>query len=446
MSELLRRQDIGFILINTLGQFLESFLFMYFIHSMFSPKKYTFEKFWLPGTAVMLLSSIVCDAVTDNNAYIWMGSVILVPFIYTILFCRGNLKIKFVLVLLFAAVLFALENLSVTLCNAYIGIRETDYIEKLLVYVFRRLFMKICLLMVMKVLLQHRVKASEYLQGKSWYFLGILSALEIWMIFGLDRKNATFDRQVALDVFCVVVPLILYYALNLMEDNIEKTNIALLQRNFIDMQKEYIGQILDVDHLLKEFKHDYKAHLFCIDELIQEKDYDSLQSYLKELHKIQQKLDDRKIYMEDHILNVILNIKRAKAIKSNVIFDIWIGACSLKEVSSYDLGVILMNLCDNAIEAAEKAQEKWVRLELENRRGYIKIIVRNSTYGNVLKNNPELLTDKEASDFHGYGTKIIQNMVEQYQGILKLNGGENWFESRILLLNDGNEADESVSI
>ncbi|RKJ47749.1 GHKL domain-containing protein [bacterium 1XD42-54] len=446
MSELLRHQDIGFILINILGQFLESFLFMYFIHSMFSPKRYDFERLWLPGTAVMLLSAIVCDAVTDNNIYAWMGSVVLVPFIYTIVFCKGDLKIKFVLIILFSAVLFALENLSVTLCHAYIGIREACYTELLLVYIFRRLFMKICLLIALKMLLQHRVKASEYLQGKSWYFLGIISVLEIWMIFCFDRKHQAFNIEIALDAFCVAVPLLLYYALNLMEDNIEKTNIAVLQRNFIDMQKEYVGQILDVDHSLKEFKHDYKAHLFCIDALIQEKDYTSLQNYLSELHKIQQKLDYGKTYMEDHILNVILNIKRTKAIKSNIAFDIWIGTCSLKEISSYDLGVILMNLCDNAIEAAEKAQEKWVKLELENRRGYIKIIIRNSTYANILQNNPDLLTDKEDGDFHGYGMKIIQNIVEQYQGVMKLNGGENWFESRILLLNDGNEADKSVNI
>ena len=78
---------------------------------------------------------------------------------------------------------------------------------------------------------------------------------------------------------------------------------------------------------------------------------------------------------------------------------------------------ILGNLLDNAIEAAEKSQEKTVYLETSLRNAYQVIVIQNSSLP-PRESYGRLLTSKPDQSMHGFGLKSVAKCLKTCQGDL----------------------------
>ena len=102
-------------------------------------------------------------------------------------------------------------------------------------------------------------------------------------------------------------------------------------------------------------------------------------------------------------------------------------------VEIYDLNMLVMNLCDNAIEAAARVKNGFVKLKVAKRKAYLHIESENSTSFNVMEKNPEFMTSKAKKEIHGIGIRIIKNIVEKYDGVYKTNSTDSVLITTILL-------------
>ena len=100
------------------------------------------------------------------------------------------------------------------------------------------------------------------------------------------------------------------------------------------------------------------------------------------------------------------------------------------------MNALLSNLCDNAIEAASKVKNGEVHLYIMKKKAYLKIVIENSTDGNILQKNPEFETDKKNTQLHGLGIKIIKNIVKLYDGMYETEGTNHSLKTSILLLDE----------
>ena len=84
--------------------------------------------------------------------------------------------------------------------------------------------------------------------------------------------------------------------------------------------------------------------------------------------------------------------------------------------------ILIGNLLDNAIEECEKISdgEKEIIIKITKGRFYLNISVKNPTHCPVLKYNPDLVSTKEAKEFHGMGVKSIKNIVAKYDGLINI--------------------------
>lgn len=89
-------------------------------------------------------------------------------------------------------------------------------------------------------------------------------------------------------------------------------------------------------------------------------------------------------YTEDGILNLILNQKKRAAQKCGIDFQIEASVPQKGMVEIYDLNMLIMNLCDNAIEAAAKVEDGFVKIKIAKRKAYLHIEIENSTEFNVM--------------------------------------------------------------
>ena len=98
------------------------------------------------------------------------------------------------------------------------------------------------------------------------------------------------------------------------------------------------------------------------------------------------------------------------------------------------MSVILGNAIDNAIEAAEKTEEKYICLLLQYTKGRLLIQISNPYTGELkMGASGEYLTGKTEKEYHGFGLKNIRDTVEKYGGVMDINAKDRKFTLTILL-------------
>ena len=110
------------------------------------------------------------------------------------------------------------------------------------------------------------------------------------------------------------------------------------------------------------------------------------------------------------------------------------GALSFME--DMDVSALFGNMLDNAIESAQKQQEKQKRLiwlYVTREKQFVRIRTENYCDEKIQFKNGMPVTTKKDRRLHGYGMKSIKSTVEKYNGSVVAAQENNWFELKILL-------------
>ncbi|MCR5783867.1 MAG: GHKL domain-containing protein [Clostridia bacterium] len=85
-------------------------------------------------------------------------------------------------------------------------------------------------------------------------------------------------------------------------------------------------------------------------------------------------------------------------------------------MDDHDLVVIMGNLLDNAVDAAEKSEDKAILLETDNRNRYAVIVITNSCDSPPAASGEKLLSTKNDRTLHGIGLKTVKKTLQKYGG------------------------------
>lgn len=193
------------------------------------------------------------------------------------------------------------------------------------------------------------------------------------------------------------------------------------------MQYEYYEMVRKREENVRKISHDIKNNLQVMSTLKNEKERLSI------VEDINNSLDKYSLvrYSSQDILNVILNIKEKDAKLEDIDFDIDIKT-NLSFMDSIDVSNLITNILDNAIEAARQSDDKIIKFILKKKMNYVILECSNSFNGKIkIKNKKQLITTKNGD--HGYGTKIIKNIVEKYNGELEYEILDNQFKLILMI-------------
>lgn len=192
-----------------------------------------------------------------------------------------------------------------------------------------------------------------------------------------------------------------------------------LQMQYMTLKDEYYESLRLAIEQLHFFQHDFSKHMNLLDILLADKEYQKASDYLKELNDSYHR--DLKIihYTNDEILNYIISNKKQAAEKAHIEVRISVTKADLLVLSSQKLCCVFDNLFDNAIHAnmeIENESERFIDLFLFEKSGCVSIIMKNRYEGSAAFLESRMNEKKEGNEMHGYGLRILEQIVTQAHG------------------------------
>ena len=129
------------------------------------------------------------------------------------------------------------------------------------------------------------------------------------------------------------------------------------------------------------------------------------------------------------IVDALLAYKRKECDDRGIQLEMETTAFPSEGFSGEEYVGILGNLLDNAMEAAEKTLQPWVRLKSFTASGQWVLQVTNSKQSDTAPLKKNMKTTKEDKENHGLGTKIVKRIVKKHKGVVDYKDYGESFEA-----------------
>ena len=200
----------------------------------------------------------------------------------------------------------------------------------------------------------------------------------------------------------------------------EKRKRAVLENQITQMQRE-IEEIQDIYADMRGLRHDMRSHLESIAAVIgrtEGTDREELDSYIGQMEKTVSRLDFS-YRTGNPITDVIIHQKKQEAEKQQITFEADFTYPDKQQIDVYDIGIVLNNALENAIEASGRVEgRKTVALRSYMKGNLFFIEVENDFCGELVMNSETGLpvSSKEDRQNHGLGIENIQRCAKKYMG------------------------------
>ena len=266
-----------------------------------------------------------------------------------------------------------------------------------------------------------------------------------------------YDRYPSLMVIMPVILLLLLFSVmfgvKLFQDmicwNREKSSRIILEKQVSSLQ-EHMGEMERVYSGIRGMRHDMKNTISLIMQLAAGKE-EELKAYLEELNETMDRLEFR-FKTGNTVMDTLLNMKYHEFTRAVPDLRLDVEGLQFPEklfIQSYDIGIILGNALDNAMEACRKLKvkepdaEAFIRISSFQKRELFFLKVENSFDGKVVRKpqNEFPVTDKADRENHGIGLANIKSTAEKYQGTMDFKVNGRVFILSVMMKNERREED-----
>ena len=241
-------------------------------------------------------------------------------------------------------------------------------------------------------------------------------------LFGLQNT-----KEALLLIYPIAVALLTLLLMSGILSGNKSAKEAELSKQMLEKEKEkYKTWLSSVDNINLKY-HNLKYML---------EDYKTNQDG-KKLEKIEKSLMtyDNIIKTGNETLDLLLFDKGEECLKKNIEFSYLIDGKRISFMSKEDILVLFGNILDNAIEAVEHLPEekRIISLKAIAQNGMLFLVEENYVNGSVPLENGLPKTTKKEKDFHGFGSRSIQLIAENYGGSIQYSSSSDHFQLSIAI-------------
>lgn len=204
-------------------------------------------------------------------------------------------------------------------------------------------------------------------------------------------------------------------------ERLENTNM-LKQDHYVQMEK------------IQQQVHNITFYMQTIRALALEENWEKLIQLTREWDESTAELSE-KSYSPVSVINAVLKEKERAAGQKGVAYSVMAEpGFYLPGMRIVDVIGILANLIDNALEAAEKRRDGFVKILLfkENDGRLIVLSVVNNYETAPIRSGERFLTIKEDKENHGMGIRYVTETAEHYGGTVSFRAENGTFTATVL--------------
>lgn len=216
--------------------------------------------------------------------------------------------------------------------------------------------------------------------------------------------------------------------------NVQENARMNLILNNQEIIREHIIELNKSHEEIRKIKHDVVNHYGILEYMIVNQDREECLDYVKELRA---RAENVPIYYNtgNMIGDAVINQKIYSTREENISYDVKVKFPSNMNIEEVDLGTLLVNLLDNAIEAVREVKEEKRNIKINIHPHHNKLLINmtNHVVQNPIKNNELIRRKKSNKQEHGYGLLNVKYVVNKYDGYMEYSCNENVFEINVLL-------------
>lgn len=302
---------------------------------------------------------------------------------------------------------------------------------------------KLIWLHIIKILTLFVKKSKAKIEFQDWLeaILAPFGSIAIFLFcFPLEKLHSADGRDDHFQLFGIFILL----AINLMtyflyERGKAATEKRLREQALKEQCNYYIHQCEETTKLwmaMRQFRHDMKQRNLYVRGLLEQERYEELKQYYDETLEYLQ--SQKKVASTGCIyFDSIINYKAEVAARDDIVFVTELQIPQDCRVDGDECCVCLGNLLDNAIEAAKEAESKERRISLKilAQGNNLYLEISNPYIQPRMQKNGSYLTTKLSGDEHGYGLRIIREIVQKHHGEMDIQDDGSQFRVTILLYN-----------
>lgn len=350
---------------------------------------------------------------------------LLLIYLVTQLYDSGQKKKILVSLLVYGINMFC-DILSMYSCNNYIiGKEHKEVVAYITVFLIG-----ICEFVIERFLVKKRKENSI---PPYWSILITIPIISIILLLILIMNNLN-NRIILVSVSAGIlfINLLIFYLYDVLAGAYLKLQESSLFERQIASYSNQLNIMMHSEEKVRALRHDMKHHLNELSILANRHNDEETINYIKDMSM---HLNNPNEYSSsgnkevDSLMNYMLN--KAEHILGKVHYEI--NVPKELEIRPFDLNVIIGNLLENAIDAAQGSQKKWLDVSLSYEQGMFFIRIRNSYDNAVQKQGDTYVTTKKETKEHGIGLQSVKKVVDSYKGEMQIVDDDNIFDVKIFL-------------
>lgn len=235
----------------------------------------------------------------------------------------------------------------------------------------------------------------------------------------LSLTNIQLQGILSRSFTVISIVLLIFIIISLIFNCISKAyleNVSSILEKQVTAQVAHYKKADKLNTELRNFRHDYKNHLLCVQGLLDGEEYDEARDYIRSI-TLRQTAAGKDFFSGNTIVNAILADKSEAA--ESIGAKIQFSGIVYEDINAVDVCTIFANALDNAIEACEKlpdGEPKTISVKCSYVKHIQFICITNPTAENVKIVSNAVETSKKDKNIHGIGLYNIRQTVAKYNG------------------------------
>lgn len=392
------------------------YLFFYYFDIFFARKKDKVSS--IVGLAVFIIWQFGMSSISMLPGYVNIGITIIVTLFTFMTTYEGKWLDKCVFVIAFNAIWMLME----TLCNYILLIYSKQYaMNQQLGSLISKSFFLMFMIALKKVFMDEEIKELPVKYGIMLVLIPTGSIYIMNNIFMLGYKVNTeraFFNSAITSIILLGMNILIFYIYIKLADDLRLRRMTSVYEKQLELCERH-QQETEISTLqLRDVSHNMKNNLISILAYAESGEYEKIIGFVNEVMEEGGMTVSTIINSGNIVIDSLIGYWYMTAKKKKIDFTVKISIPMKIAFKGADICLILGNLLENAVEAAQKVDgKKYIKIQMKYDKNNLLIFVVNNYKGKLIKTKDNRLkSTKSDAGNHGVGLSSVYRVAAKYHG------------------------------